>query len=57
MPCPARTRTPTQLILEALAAEGGSQTAAARRLEMPLRTLIHKMKAYGIKKLGYDDPL
>jgi DNA-binding NtrC family response regulator/pSer/pThr/pTyr-binding forkhead associated (FHA) protein len=39
----------TELILEALRASGGNQTEAARRLRMPLRTLVHKLKAYGIK--------
>jgi transcriptional regulator with GAF, ATPase, and Fis domain len=46
-------RFETQLILDALKQTSGSQTAAARLLQMPLRTFIHKMNSYGIKKLGY----
>ena len=40
----------TALILDALARSGGNQTQAAKILRMPLRTLVHKMKAYGIRK-------
>ncbi len=39
----------TELILDALRGSGGNQTEAAKRLRMPLRTLVHKLKAYGIK--------
>jgi DNA-binding NtrC family response regulator len=42
-----------QLIVEALREAQWNQTEAARRLEMPLRTLVHRMKVLGIKKLGY----
>ncbi|WP_437803974.1 sigma 54-interacting transcriptional regulator [Sorangium sp. So ce693] len=42
-----------ELLLEALRASDWNQTEAARRLELPLRTLQHKIKVYGIKKLGY----
>ena len=46
-----RVRTyETALILDALARSGGNQTQAAKILRMPLRTLVHKMKAYGIRK-------
>jgi two-component system response regulator AtoC len=47
----------TELILEALRRAGGNQTQAAKHLRMPLRTLVHKMKSYGIRKLyaGSDD--
>jgi DNA-binding NtrC family response regulator len=49
----------TELILEALRRAGGNQTQAAKYLRMPLRTLVHKMKAHGIRKLysgaGSDD--
>ncbi len=38
------------LIVEALKKEGGNQTRAAKRLQLPLRTLVHKMKALGIRK-------
>ncbi|AUX23525.1 sigma-54 dependent transcriptional regulator [Sorangium cellulosum] len=41
------------LLIEALRASDWNQTEAARRLELPLRTLQHKIKVYGIKKLGY----
>ena len=40
----------TQLILDALKRCGGNQTMAAKMLRMPLRTLVHKLKQYGIKK-------
>jgi two-component system, NtrC family, response regulator AtoC len=40
----------TQLILDALARTGGNQTQAAKILRMPLRTLVHKIRTYGIKK-------
>ena len=40
----------TQLILDALERAGGNQTQAAKLLRMPLRTLVHKLKQYGIKK-------
>jgi DNA-binding NtrC family response regulator len=39
-----------QLILDALRRAEGNQTQAARLLKMPLRTLVHKIKMYGIKK-------
>ena len=38
------------LILKALQAHGGNQTEAARALHMPLRTLVHKIQTYGIRK-------
>ncbi len=38
------------LILQALQASGGNQTQAAKALGMPLRTLVHKIRSYGIKK-------
>lgn len=40
----------TGLILDALRKSNGNQTQAAKMLKMPLRTLVHKIKAYGIKK-------
>lgn len=40
----------TGLILKALEASNGNQTDAAKRLGMPLRTLVHKIRSYGIKK-------
>ncbi len=38
-----------RLILDALEKSGGVQTKAAKLLGMPLRTLVHKIKTYGIK--------
>jgi DNA-binding NtrC family response regulator len=37
-----------QLLLEALVSSGWNQSAAARALQMPLRTLTYKMRSYGI---------
>jgi two-component system response regulator AtoC len=39
----------TELILDALKKAQGNQTEAARILRMPLRTLVHKLKSYGIR--------
>lgn len=39
-----------ELIIDALRRAEGNQTAAAKLLGMPLRTLVHKIKQYGIKK-------
>ena len=38
------------LILKALHKHNGNQTEAARALNLPLRTLVHKIQTYGIKK-------
>ncbi|MFO0672973.1 MAG: sigma 54-interacting transcriptional regulator [Polyangiaceae bacterium] len=40
----------SDIILEALQKAGGNQTAAAKALQIPLRTLRHKLQALGIKK-------
>lgn len=40
----------TRLILAALERARGNQTQAAKALGLPLRTLVHKMRALGIKK-------
>lgn len=40
----------TDLIVEALRQSGGSQTEAAKLLQIPVRTLAHKMQTLGIKK-------
>jgi DNA-binding NtrC family response regulator len=45
-------RYEAELILAALRKHDGNQTAAARALDMPLRTLVHKIKALGIKKFS-----
>jgi DNA-binding NtrC family response regulator len=42
-----------KLIVEALRDTKWNQTEAAHALGMPLRTLVHKIKALGIRKLGY----
>jgi DNA-binding NtrC family response regulator len=39
-----------KLITDALEAAAGNQSRAAELLQMPLRTLVHKIKAYGLKK-------
>jgi DNA-binding NtrC family response regulator/pSer/pThr/pTyr-binding forkhead associated (FHA) protein len=41
------------LIVDALRACDWNQSASARRLRIPRRTLLHKMKAFGIRKLGF----
>ena len=40
-------------IVEALRSSRWNQTEAAILLDLPLRTLQHKIKQHGIKKLGY----
>ena len=40
----------TDLILRALHKANGNQTEAAKALNLPLRTLVHKIQTYGIKK-------
>jgi len=40
----------TDLIVAALQQSGGNQTEAARLLQIPVRTLAHKMQTLGIKK-------
>jgi two-component system, NtrC family, response regulator AtoC len=39
-----------KLITDALDAAGGNQSRAAEILRMPLRTLVHKIRSYGLKK-------
>jgi two-component system response regulator AtoC len=43
-------RYEAELILRALHKHHGNQTEAARALNLPLRTLVHKIQSYGIKK-------
>jgi DNA-binding NtrC family response regulator len=43
-------RYEAELILRALHKHNGNQTEAARSLNLPLRTLVHKIHTYGIKK-------
>jgi DNA-binding NtrC family response regulator len=40
----------TDLIVRALHKANGNQTEAAKALGLPLRTLVHKITTYGIKK-------
>jgi transcriptional regulator with PAS, ATPase and Fis domain len=49
-------RYEADLIVGALRDAGWNQTEAARRLGVPLRTLVHKLKALGIRKVGYQPP-
>jgi transcriptional regulator with PAS, ATPase and Fis domain len=42
-----------ETIVEALRESNDNQTAAARLLEVPLRTLQHKIQAHGIRRGGY----
>lgn len=46
-------RVEAEVLVEALRDAGFSQTEAAKRLDMPLRTLQHKIKLHGIKRAGY----
>ena len=39
-----------KLITDALEAAGGNQSRAAELLRMPLRTLVHKIRSYNLKK-------
>jgi two-component system, NtrC family, response regulator AtoC len=39
-----------ELIMRALHKANGNQTEAAKALNLPLRTLVHKIQTYGIKK-------
>jgi DNA-binding NtrC family response regulator len=43
-------RYEAKLIVQALARANGNQTEAAKQLGLPLRTLVHKIQQYGIKK-------
>ncbi|MBW2732986.1 MAG: sigma 54-dependent Fis family transcriptional regulator [Deltaproteobacteria bacterium] len=45
-----------KLILDALLACDGNQSQAARQLQLSRRTLVHKMKTFRIRKLGYGAP-
>jgi DNA-binding NtrC family response regulator len=45
----------TRLILDALREVNGNQRAAARLLQIPLRTLAHKLNLYDIRALLRDD--
>jgi DNA-binding NtrC family response regulator len=43
-------RHEAELILEALRESGWNQSEAARRLNMPLRTMVRKVQAYGLRR-------
>ena len=43
-------RYEAKLIVQALHKANGNQTEAAKALGLPLRTLVHKIQTYGIKK-------
>jgi DNA-binding NtrC family response regulator len=43
-------RYEAKLIVQALQKANGNQTEAAKALGLPLRTLVHKIQTYGIKK-------
>ena len=45
-----------ELIRDALRRADNNQTQAARLLDMPLRTLVYKIRAYGLRKLDYPQP-
>jgi DNA-binding NtrC family response regulator len=47
-------RLESEIILEALEDCGGNQSEVARRLDIPRRTLVHKIKVLGIKRGGFD---
>ena len=49
-------RLEASLLLRALRDARGSQAEAARILDIPLRTLQHRLKAHGIRKGGYEGP-
>jgi transcriptional regulator with PAS, ATPase and Fis domain len=46
-------RFEAERLIAALEKTGGNQTEAARLLDIPLRTLAHKIKTYKIKRGGY----
>jgi DNA-binding NtrC family response regulator len=43
-----------RVIVNALRATGGNQTHAAKKLQVPLRTLVHKIKTLAIDKGDYE---
>ncbi|MCA9608219.1 MAG: sigma-54-dependent Fis family transcriptional regulator, partial [Myxococcales bacterium] len=45
----------TKLIVDALARADGNQTKAAQLLRMPVRTLVYKIKSYGIREPGAEE--
>ncbi|MEZ4309590.1 MAG: sigma 54-interacting transcriptional regulator [Polyangiaceae bacterium] len=49
-------RFEAKLLWDALRRGNGSQAEAARLLQVPLRTLQHRLKAHGIRRGGYEGP-
>jgi DNA-binding NtrC family response regulator len=49
-------RLEAEVLTEALRQSDWNQTKAARLLQMPLRTLVHKLKSHNLRKLGYGKP-
>jgi two-component system response regulator AtoC len=49
-------RAERDILVAALREADWNQSECARRLRMPLRTLVYKIKAHGLKKLGYGAP-
>jgi transcriptional regulator with PAS, ATPase and Fis domain len=47
--------TEQRAVEEALAAEGGNQTRAARRLGVSRRTLVYKLQKYQLRDRGPKD--
>ena len=47
-------RFESALLLRALREARGSQVEVARLLDIPLRTLQHRLKAHGIRRAGYE---
>ena len=46
-------RLEAEILLDALRVCDWNQTKAAKRLSMPLRTLVHKIKLHNLKRLGF----
>ncbi|HMI93329.1 MAG TPA: helix-turn-helix domain-containing protein, partial [Polyangiales bacterium] len=44
-----------ELIIDALKQHGWNQTETARALNMPVRTLAHKIQLYGLKERFHED--
>ena len=46
-------RLEARVLLEALREADGNQTEAAKLLDMPRRTLVHKIRVLGLRRLGW----
>ena len=49
-------RAERDILVAALREADWNQSECARQLRMPLRTLVYKIKAHGLRKLGYGAP-